>query len=245
MARNRKRKSLYEIMSKTRHKSDYGKTLEQFRQKKPDKTEPTIAKADTATPQDAAQWWRRPKLIQFNGGRIEISIPYQLAIALLLGLILLILVAFRLGQINQKAANSPAKMQTTSQINLAECATADAKQAPASSEALSPGQEKIRPSKPPGDHVIVLVQYQRYADLVPVRQHFQEHNIETEIVQQGSWYFLVTKDRYQNPETPGTNGYQAKQRIIEVGARYKGKAPEGYETFAPHFFRDAYGRKVR
>lgn len=245
MARNRKRKALYEVMSKTRHKSSYGKILERLHQKKGDKTEPTTDKADTAMPQDAAQWRRRPKLIQFNNSRIEISIPYQLAIALLLGLILLILVAFRLGQINQKAANSPAKMQKTSQISLAEHDTADTKQAPASSEALSPSQGKIRPAELPGDHVIILVQYMRRADLVPVKEHFAQYGIQTEIVQEGGWYFLVTKDRYQNPENQGTDGYQAKQRIIEVGAQYKGKAPEGYETFAPHFFRDAYGKKVR
>jgi len=245
MARNRKRKALYEVMSKTRHKSSYDKILERLHQKKPDKTEPTTAKADTAIPQDTAQRWKRPKIIQLNNGRIEISIPYQIAITLLLGLVALLLIVFRLGQLYQRAANSPAKMQTTGQINLAERDPADTKQAPASSEALSPSQGKTRPAEPPGDHVIVLVQYMRRADLVPVKEHFAQYGIQTEIVQQGSWYFLVTKDRFQNPENQGTDGYQAKQKIIEVGAQYKGKAPQGYETFAPHFFRDAYGKKVR
>jgi hypothetical protein len=58
-------------------------------------------------------------------------------------------------------------------------------------------------------------------------------------------YFLQTKNRYDNPGTPGTNGHKALQEIISVGAKYKGKAPPSYETFAPHFFSDAYGKKVK
>jgi hypothetical protein len=58
-------------------------------------------------------------------------------------------------------------------------------------------------------------------------------------------YFLQTKNRYNNPGTPGTDGYKALQKIIEVGAKYKGQAPPGYVTFAPNFFSDAYGKKVK
>jgi hypothetical protein len=82
------------------------------------------------------------------------------------------------------------------------------------------------------------------ADLKAVEAHFLENGIELEIVQQGGLYFLQTKQRYDNPNTPGTDGFKAKQKIAEVGAKYKGKAPPGYETFAPRYFSDAYGRKV-
>ena len=58
-------------------------------------------------------------------------------------------------------------------------------------------------------------------------------------------YFLQTKDRYSNPDKSGTNGYEAKKMITEVGAKYKGNAPAGYESFAPHYFSDAYGKKVK
>jgi hypothetical protein len=92
--------------------------------------------------------------------------------------------------------------------------------------------------------VIVLVQHDAMADLLPVQAHFAEAGIELEIVQQGGLYFLQTKQRYDNPATPGTDGYKAKQKIAEVGAKYKGKAPPGYATFAPHYFSDAYGKKV-
>jgi hypothetical protein len=48
---------------------------------------------------------------------------------------------------------------------------------------------------------------------------------------------------YENPEMSGTDGFKMKQRIINIGAKYK--ASKGYETFAPYFFKDAYGKKVR
>jgi len=241
MARNRKRKSLYEVMSKTRHKSSYGKTLERLHQEKPDKTEPTTAKADTAMPEETAQWWKRPKLIQFNNGRIEISIPYQLAIALLLGLILLILVAFRLGQINQKAANSPAKMQKTGQINSTGRDTADTTQTAVSAEKILPGAEKVEPAKPIGNNRIVIQTYQLRTHLEPAKQYFAQLGIETEIRKIGDTYYLVTRNKYENPNRPGTDGYRAKQIIVEVGAKYQ--APPGYETFGPKPFHDAYGMK--
>ena len=80
--------------------------------------------------------------------------------------------------------------------------------------------------------------------MAPVQTHFAGYGIATEIANWGGQYFLITKDRYDNLSTPGTEGYKALQRIVEVGAKYKGKAPEGFETFAPHYFKDAYGMKV-
>jgi hypothetical protein len=104
--------------------------------------------------------------------------------------------------------------------------------------------EVAEPVKPTGSNVIVLVVYDSLPDLAPVQAHFSENGIETEIVTEGGRYFLQTKQRYDNPATAGTNGYRAKQRITEVGAKYKGKAPAGYETFAPNYFSDAYGKKA-
>jgi len=77
-----------------------------------------------------------------------------------------------------------------------------------------------------------------------VQAHFSEYGIETEVELESGRYFLQTKQRYDNPATVGTDGYKAKQKIIEVGAKYKGKAPAGYETFAPKYFSDAYGKKA-
>ncbi len=253
MVRKRKKKSLYEVIANARLKSSDDEALGQPPPEKSDKKDgSSAAKSTLPMSERLAQWPKKPKIIQFNAGRIEISIPYHLAIALLLGIVLLVLVVFRLGQITyvskQKAANSAERIPESKQEVAEEAAVSIPQTAPATQK-TSPGvsapAEKVEPAEAKGDHVIVLVEYQVSADLVPVREHFARYGIETEIVRERGRYFLITKNRYENPERPETDGYKAKQRIIEVGARYKGKAPEGYETFAPHFFKDAYGKKVR
>ena len=103
--------------------------------------------------------------------------------------------------------------------------------------------EKLKMVEPLADHRIVIKQYQVYADLIPVQKHFAAYGIGTEIEQRGDWYFLLTLDTFENPEKPGTDGYVMKQKIINVGARYQ--APQGYETFAPGLFNDAYGERIR
>ncbi len=79
------------------------------------------------------------------------------------------------------------------------------------------------------------------AHLEPVRQYFAENGIETEIRKIGDDYFLVTTDKFDTIERTGTDGYKAKKRIIELGAKYK--APQSYETFGKRPFHDAYGMK--
>jgi hypothetical protein len=77
--------------------------------------------------------------------------------------------------------------------------------------------------------------------LEPVRLYFAEKGIETEIRRIGDRYYLVTSQKYDNPEREGTEGYQAKQKIIETGAGYK--SPPGYESFGTRPFSDAYGMR--
>ena len=91
--------------------------------------------------------------------------------------------------------------------------------------------------------MIVLVQYETPGDLAPVRDHFSDYGIETMIVKTSRSYLLITKDRYGSMSS-GSPGDRARLRIVEVGALYRGKAPEKFETFAPHYFSDAYGMKV-
>ena len=55
------------------------------------------AEADVETSKTAAKWWRKPRVVKFNVGRVEFSMQYQLGIALVLISILLIVAAFRLG----------------------------------------------------------------------------------------------------------------------------------------------------
>jgi hypothetical protein len=113
-----------------------------------------------------------------------------------------------------------------------------------------------------GDHWIVLAQYQKREDLVPVveyfgqqgielgivsldraRQFFAENKLNVGVLPSGSGYLLVTKNAYNNPAKEGTDGYKMKQKIIEAGKGYK--APPGNESFAPNYFGDAYPMKIR
>jgi hypothetical protein len=243
MARYRRgKKALYEVMSKNLTKPGKGKAVEPLQSKESKrKQQPTTVKQDKSLSTRKAGWRRTPSLFQLNASRIEISIPYQLAIALLLGLILIILVAFRLGQINQRANNPTIGTPEADEINLADRASARMDSVPTPMRELQPATGGTESTEATGDHVIVLVQYQQRSDLVPVQRYFTGYGIETEIFQQGGWYFLITKNTYDNPEKNGTNGYFAKQKIIQLGANYK--APPGYETFGKEPFHDAYGMK--
>lgn len=240
MARNRKKKALYEVIGKTWPKPGSGRAVEQLHPEKPHRDESVAAKSAMPVPEKASQWPRRPRMLRFNADRVEISMPYQLAIALLLGIVLLVLGAFRLGQYlrEQKAIDSGPEIENTGLKKPPGPTTVDA---PATADETG----ETESTGPTGDNAIVLVQFGRHADLWPVQQHFAEYGIETEIMKENGEYFLVTKDRYESVDRPGTAGYEAKQKIIAVGALYKGKAPDGYETFAPHYFRDAYGKKVK
>ena len=81
MARHRGKKALYEVMSKGRLKLGYDKTLEHLHSRDTGKPVPASDR-DSATPERKVQLWSRPKLLQLNDNRLEISIPYQLAIAI-------------------------------------------------------------------------------------------------------------------------------------------------------------------
>jgi len=169
---------------------------------------------------------------------------------LLLCLILMVLAAFRLGQYyyltEQGTIGSAVETPKISRENLTEQEMVNIREPPAPAEDSTllniKELEPVKP-KPTGNNVIVLVQYEAHADLVPVRDHFDRHNIETEIVMENGRYFLQTKNRYDNPGTLGTDGYKVLQEIIKIGAKYK--APPNYEPFTQHLFSDAYGKLVK
>ena len=91
-----------------------------------------------------------------------------------------------------------------------------------------------------GNHQIVIQTYKKRADLEMVQYHFTEGGIETEIRKRGDTFYLVTTEKYDNPDREGTDGYAAKQKIIEWGVKYK--APQGYEPFGAKSFETAYGK---
>lgn len=249
MTRNRGKKALYEVMSKARVKPDKNKIVEYSRPQKTVEESPVTRHKESAeVSKSAAKWWRKPRIVQLNAGRIEFSMPYQIAVVLVLVLIFMLIAAYRLGQVSYSAEGRAAGQpeSVTREMNeerAIEQATSDIPQPSPPPENVTAKTEVAEPVEPMGNNVIVLAQYDRLADLSPVQAHFSEHGIELEIVPRSGRYFLQTKKLYDNPAKPGTDGYKALQKIIEVGKEYK--APLGYETFAPNYFSDAYGYKVK
>jgi hypothetical protein len=250
MVRNRGKKALYEVMSKARVRPEHGKTVEQLKPAEPDEKAPEVGRKDSAgAPKSVAKWWRKPRIVQVNAGRIEFSMPYQIAVVLLLGFIFVIIAAYRLGQASfpaqpQKQMDQPEPVQHEIDNEApVEQASSDIVRQSAPAEDTTAEAEVTEPAEQMGNNVIVLVQYHSLADLAPVQAYFAEHGIELEIELEGGRYFLQTKQLYDNPSKPGTDGYKALQKIKEVGKEYK--APAGYETFASNLFQDAYGKKVK
>ena len=232
MARYRRKKHLYEVINKSWPKPGGDKPLEQLYPEASDKEQP--AGETTRMPERVPMWPKRPRIVQFNAGKIEISIPYQLAIALLLGVILLVLIAFRIGQRSgsEQGGEAAPGFKKTMEGSAGSSEAADL----SADETAQPTVDSSQ-----GNNRIVIQTYQLRAHLEPVRQYFAGFGIETEIRKIDNWYYLVTKEKYQSTERTGTEGYFAKQRIIELGAEYK--APQGYESFAPNFFKDAFGKR--
>ena len=258
MARNKRGKmALYEAMSKARQKPGFGRTLERMREEKSHPYEPVEERpvemvpapegfADD-TPEPEVQWTRKPSIVQMNAGRIEFSMPYPIAVAMALGLLLVILLAFRVGQSYSPAQQGPAGPGQVSPKGPAERPQQDAGVPGQTGGQETTGNRDVGKAVTPastGANAVVIVEYGRREDLVPVQKHFAEYGIATEIIAQGGRYFLVSRDRYDNISTAGSAGYEALVKIRRVGPEYRGKAPEGMETFAPNFFKDAYGKKV-
>lgn len=274
MARNRRGKmALYEVMSKAKERPGYKRTLENIRTGRGGEVEP-IAKneesvvaettvetdtehvsaeiivleghEDTETSGLSVQWRRKPRVVQYNHGRVEFSVPYQIGIAAALGLVVVMLLAFRVGQrsvVVEPAGGSipPVNAGQKRQDPVVGGNEGVQKETSPTKVAVQ-GSGNIGVATTTSSNAIVLVQYSAERDLVPVRAHFASHGIATEIVQSGGVYFLITQDRYDSVKSG--DGYLAKERITEVGSDYKGKAPAGYETFGPRYFSDAYGKKV-
>jgi hypothetical protein len=230
MVRNRKRKALYEVIGGASSKPGYDKRLDML------SPSGTTDGSEGSTGQTPVRWPTRPRSVQLNAGRIEISISYQLAVAIVLGVVLLALVLFHLGRVSAVANEQLAQQQGGKQ-------NAVTAQQTESSVVLRPVETQTpwRVEPEPRGSAPVVYSYQVKADLVPVQEYFRDNGIETEIRKIANWYFLVTTAKFDNPERSGTDGYQMKEKIIELGKNYK--APPGFGSFGPKPFHDAYGKR--
>ncbi len=244
MVHNAKKKALYEVMGRAGSKPGY-------EQLHPNGSAGELPSTNPGTSPDVVRWVRKPSLVQFNAGRIEFSIPYQIGIAIALGMLLAAVVLFRLGQrvgnkdipANTPAAaksvvNKPAESRPVSPKPITQD-TPVVKQ-PTAQDNSAAAVVANQPAST-GRNRIVLKIYQVRSHLEPAKEYFDKIGVATEIIEKGSWYYLVTKNKYDNPEKAGTDGYLAKQKIIELGAGYK--APVGFETFGPKPFSDAFGMR--
>ena len=240
MVRYRRKKALYEVISKAKPRPGPGRAADGLHPETAGKDEPAMEKSATSVPDWVSQWRKKPKIVQFNAGRIELSMPYQLAIALLLGIVLLILVAFRAGEYSTRAGQQLAPQgPATTRSDEGTTPSPTKKKPDTTGTPKQPGA----PAEPQGDHRIVIKQFYRNRDLEHVQRFFLAHGIDTVIEKRGSQYFLLTKDTYENPKRAGTDGAAALKRIKQIGAAYR--APQDYESFAPKLFSDAYGEKIR
>ncbi len=242
MARRRGQKALYEVIGKAKLQPGSTKT-ETLHPDKPVKPEPLKQKINTVLPKKKKKWPVKPKMFQILNGRIELSIPYQVFIALGLVMILLFVLVYRLGEnaalknsknSSMKASVGTGPVSTTDFTEVTQPEKVEKTQSSASKSTVEDENE----SK--GNNRIVIQTFELKSQLEPVKDYFAEHGIDTEIKQIGNWYYLITTDRFESVR-PGTEGYTMRQKIRNLGSQYK--APTGYESFGVKPFDDAFGMK--
>jgi hypothetical protein len=216
----------------------------------------------------------RPKALQLNAGRVEVSVPYHVGVAAALAMVVVVLGAFRIGQeypAEQVRADVPTGPPVRSAPqNAATMTTSRPRPAPSAAGLRvaepAPAQPPLQARTAPqgqGDHLLVLARARQQEDLAPVikffgdngvelmplplndatRRLFTENGFDAAALGSGDGYLLIAKYLYHNPEREGTDGYAMRMKIIDLGEKYK--AQPGSQMFAPHYFRDTYGTKVK
>lgn len=255
MARYRGQKSLYEVMNRARIKSSRSST-EPLHSQESD-IAGTESGSETPKQEQSVDFarYRRPKPIQINQGRIELTIPVKAAVILVLVVIVCLLLSFRLGQLYSGSdsgtdesfiENRPTNntQDTQGGMEPAPAEEVDNKQQVESlgtSNPVDPPQVPVNADTLRAGNAIVIQQFDKLADLKAVGRYFNREGIPTEIVQKGLYYFLITQERFKVEEL-GSKGTQKRIEIRELGKNYK--APQGLETFSAHYFSDAYSKLI-
>jgi hypothetical protein len=247
MSHNSGRKALYEVLGKAKPKSGYERLKERMHLGKPVGPRELFAPPKSKTPDDMVKWPKRPKMIQVNAGRLEISLPYQLAIAGFLAIVLIMVVFFRLGQNSAVSGDKPADkppVKTPASVPPRPAKPAlrsEVTQPVISAPVIAETVARAVANALKATNRIVIQSWPDKSQLEPAVTYFAENGIKTEIRKISGEYYLVTGDRYENPQREGTDGYKVRQKIVELGAKYQ--APPGYASFGSEPFHDAYGMK--
>ncbi len=258
MARETRRMALYEAIRKGQSKRRGGEKTVRFqlfasarrssatRKKEVGYYQRLEASGDSGKTRLAALWSRRVKL----------SLSYPVAACLVVVVAAMLIAAIRFGQLNYDAGWLFFEPVVVSEVaddelldiqSLIDSALVDTvKDNPTT---VTDNKIEDRVIVPQGTNVIVIQVFKQRRDLEPVKQHFEKNGIETEIVERGSFFFLRTTQLYHKCSVnrysfnPDYDGDVAMKEIRRVGAMYK--APQGYESFRPNLFQDAYGEKIK
>ncbi len=257
MARENRRMALYEAIRKGQSKRRGREKTARFRPFASARRRTARKKKDIAFYQrlEAGSDSGKTKAAALWSRRLNLSLSYPVAGFLVVAVAALVIAAIRFGQINYDAGwlffqpvvvSENASDELVDIKNLINSTAADGVN---DSETTSTDNEiaqdgKIEETKvivPQGNNVIVIQEYRSSWDLGPVKKHFEDNGIETEILERRGYFFLVTKARFRGVG-PGADGEPVLKKIVEIGATYN--APPEYESFRPNLFKGAYGRKL-
>jgi hypothetical protein len=245
MARYRGQKALYEVIGKNRPRNDGG--VESLH---PDpKSDVLSARCDETAGIPLEDRWRRPRAIQFNAGRVELTLSYLVSAVFVLVFFIGLVGAFRLGQWVSGRSSALALTPKTGETVSVASGSLDIKKNTAimnegyhDSRNLSSAAEedKATPQIQSGRNAIGILTYRDRTQLVPVMEYYLLNGIETEIIRMESGFILVTVERFRdNPTRQGSDGYERLQQIIELGAKYR--PPKDYLGFNRESFEGAHG----
>ena len=237
MAHKNSKATLYEMASKAAKtkKSGFGRV-----ERMPRKTDELTKKVNIEAKLPRVIPQKKPLILSYRRRRNLITRPL---IVVLIALLVLTLV-WILGT----SSDSPTPDSTTDQAGQELNKTAISNQNSTIVSDLAAGNVisdsvmdvgSVPPTIIQGDHVIVLAHYITREEFVPVIEYFAQNGIETVVEKRGAPYVLITKNRYNNPNKRGTDGYTAREMIKKIGAQYK--PPKGYKSFN---FSSIYGDKV-
>ncbi len=241
MVRYRGQKALYEVIKQSSLKSSALKPQQTAQPEPVAQNQTQSGEQEQILTEQMTKWPRYPKMIQLNAERVEISMPYHLAIVAVLVIILFIMLAYRFGQKSgltavENVSKVDKSVETGEPVAVTPIDAAGRNVERSVQETVS--QPVVQTGK---ENRIVIATHKDGRELEPVKNYFNENGIAAEIRKIERVYYLVTKDKCGDPLIKDSDGYVLLQKVKKIGLGYK--TPQGYASFGPRPFQDAYGKK--
>ncbi len=246
MARHRGQKALYEVIGKTRRRR-LGDVVALHPEPETDIGSPDCGEP-VGIPVESR--WRRPRSVQFNAGKIEVTVSYLVAVVFGLVLLLCLLGAYRLGlwaaagkylTVSSGEPCEPATIMSSSLGDLDSELSDEPGFGIRNSVTEAPVEDTARNGEDRRNAIGILT-YRDRTQLVPVKEYFHSHGIEAEIIRMGSGFILVTVERFrEDPARTGSDGFNLLQKIVGLGAEYQPPSRSGYLGFTRESFEGAHG----